>query len=1766
MNILNRRLKAVYQTKNLALILSILLAISISLMALQGPTGFFELIGVTPDAIILNDQFDYSESSHGSWIAGDESLTQWATDQVFLDSLPSSGGTYIEDTASTTQVLDSEHVFAFTSIYDGDGNRQLLSYRAISSGSSVQVTFYETGAIEIGIPDGNPEGTFTYGSYTEVKANITIDSSGLVSVYINDDTTAAATGSISSTLETSKYAFEGPSAPGGRAMVNQFAVVNMAVAPPSAPGAVTVTCGQTITEDTLMANDLDCASGNGLNIGADNIVLNCDGHTISGVRASNSNGIYGDGRNYVTIKNCIVTNFSDYGIILQSTSNSNILSNTVYNNGGPTIMLYYYCSNNLIDNNTVHDSSNGIFIENHGSYNTISNNHAYNNGQYGIALYGSNNNVITNNIVTNNSARGIYLPQSNPDNIITYNTVDQNGGWAGEGVAGIYIASSGITVNYNKIYNNVGYDLRVDSGTINNDFTKNYWNNICLVKLYGIANSSIVPYYMDAELNNLNTHVPTCLGGTPAEPPAETTVTCGQNINESIVIANDLNCSSGHGLNISADNVTLDCGGHTILGVSGSGNYGVYDNNFDNVTIKNCNITKFYGGIYLYGVNYGTVYNNTASGNGQYGLSLEMGFNNSITSNTFSKSNTGVYVVRGSNTFINNTANNNTNGIQLYLTNNSIIVNNTFSNNYYQGFYVLGSNNIIRDNIAKENSDKDFYVDEYAYSCNNIIENNIGSGDRPIKYFNSAVNLSNEVLSELILCDADNSNINNVTIIGSDTMKNNGLFAYYVDDSLFTNINSSHNNFGIYISHGSNNDIIDSTVKDSMNCIYLIYNSSNNSLSGNTLSNCYYGVNIHIDSNNNNLTNNNASYNTNGIDISMGSKNNILDSNTFTNNNVGVYFYESSSNTLTNNIISYNTNGTNVRMNSNNNVFNKNMLYNNTNYAVWNDISSIDNNFTYNYWGSNVCKVKLAGIANSSIVPYYIDAELTSLNTNVPPCLGGTPVAVNVTCGQTITENTIMANDLDCSSGNGLNIGANNVVLDCNGHTLSSSSSSGTGIYFSNYDYVTIKNCVITDFNKGISIDTNADYTTIANNTIRDTNDVGIQIHTSSNVVIANNTVANNANIGIFVYWSPNNMLYNNTVNNNDEGIYIQSYSNYNTLSYNTVYDNNYGFYISQWSDNNELSYNKVYGNTNNDVYQKSDSVNNNIQYSYWGSNVCDVSLNGIAKDSVVPYYSDYELTNLVTTVPPCLEVPLACGNTITTSKTLTEDFNCQSSNGFTIGADNIVLDCGGHTISGSGNYYGIENNGFDNVTVKNCIINYFSESIFFYNYADNGTIDNNVVDSSVMHGIFLANSDSSHITNNIVSNGPYGCYGGIVVGGNSDYNIISNNNVYNNRCENYGAIWLVQNNNNVIANNIITNNLEGRGIQLETCTNTDIIDNTVSNNSYGIYMYASSNNNIINQNKIYDNTRDVYQSDSTNNNLTLNYWGTNGACGAKVSGIVKTDLTPYYTDYELTNLYTEPLNCPFSCGDAITESKTLTEDLNCPYGNGIIISANNIVLDCNGHSIIGPGSSYYGIYNYGYDNVTIKNCNITGFNYGVYFYDHVYYGTITNNTVNSNSLYGIFLDSYSQYNTITDNTANNNHHGIHLYTYSSNNIVTDNTANNNIGAGIYIQWRTSYNTISDNTINNNMYGIGFDTYCEYNNVTDNTASNNNYGINIAGSSNNIINYNEIYSNTQNDVRQTDSTNNNLTLNYWGTNGACGKSFWCKQSRSYALLHRHRND
>src|SRR4051794_36958343 len=94
-----------------------------------------------------------------------------------------------------------------------------------------------------------------------------------------------------------------------------------AVLPQSAALAVAATalsCGATITVDTRLGNDLHDCPGIGIVIGADDVDLDLNGHTVDGDGAGDFEGIQVAGHRNVSITNGSVRDFVEGATVLDA--------------------------------------------------------------------------------------------------------------------------------------------------------------------------------------------------------------------------------------------------------------------------------------------------------------------------------------------------------------------------------------------------------------------------------------------------------------------------------------------------------------------------------------------------------------------------------------------------------------------------------------------------------------------------------------------------------------------------------------------------------------------------------------------------------------------------------------------------------------------------------------------------------------------------------------------------------------------------------------------------------------------------------------------------------------------------------------------------------------------------------------------------------------------------------------------------------------------------------------------------------------------------------------------------------------------------------------------------------------------------------------------------------------------------------------------------------------------------------------------------------
>ena len=70
--------------------------------------------------------------------------------------------------------------------------------------------------------------------------------------------------------------------------------------------------------------------------------------------------------------------------------------------------------------------------------------------------------------------------------------------------------------------------------------------------------------------------------------------------------------TNGRCLNVTAQNITLDCSGYSLSGANNAGSIAIYSDQF-NTTVINCNISNFATGISIYSdsADYANITNNT---------------------------------------------------------------------------------------------------------------------------------------------------------------------------------------------------------------------------------------------------------------------------------------------------------------------------------------------------------------------------------------------------------------------------------------------------------------------------------------------------------------------------------------------------------------------------------------------------------------------------------------------------------------------------------------------------------------------------------------------------------------------------------------------------------------------------------------------------------------------------------------------------------------------------------------------------------------------------------------------------------------------------------------------------------------------------------------------------------------------------------------------------------------------------------------------------
>jgi parallel beta-helix repeat protein len=437
----------------------------------------------------------------------------------------------------------------------------------------------------------------------------------------------------------------------------------------------------------------------------------------------------------------------------------------------------------------------------------------------------------------------------------------------------------------------------------------------------------------------------------------------------------------------------------------------------------------------------------------------------------------------------------------------------------------------------------------------------------------------------------------------------------------------------------------------------------------------------------------------------------------------------------------------------------------------------------------------------------------------------------------------------------------------------------------------------------GIYMRWGSDNNTLTNN-IANSNGVGIDLWDASNNVLINNTANLNRRDGIEVRWgSDNNVLANNTANSNRMGIELWDSSN-NVLTNNTMSGNEYNFgvrgQLSYYSQQDIDTSNKVDGRP---IYywvnQQDKQVPNDAGYvGIVGSTNITVRDLVLTNNYIGVLFADTRnsrIENVTVSNNEYLGIYLYYSDDNRLTNNIA-DSNCgggiylqySSNNRLTNNTANSNNHCTTihHTLG-----YGICMRFYsNNNTLTNNTANSNHQYGFYFGDSSNNRLTNNTANLNDWYGICLDYSGNNKLTSNTMSGNKYN-FG--VFGWRFDYiqdldtsNVVDGKPIYywvdqhDKQVPNdAGFVGVVSSTNITVRDLILTKN--GEGVLFVDSQDSRIENLNVSNNSIGIYLYYSSENNLTNNTANLNSHRSrahsstsgygIHLDHSSNNNLVNN-------------------------------------------------------------------------------------------------------------------------------------------------------------------------------------------------------------------------------------------------------------------------------------------------------
>jgi parallel beta-helix repeat protein len=544
---------------------------------------------------------------------------------------------------------------------------------------------------------------------------------------------------------------------------------------------VDLDCGDVLDSSVKLADNLIDCSGFGLRVDAPNITIDLNGYRIEHDGSSNSadygvdnfSGFFGvtvrngrirgfesgvtvgQGGTHNKVERMVIAGNDEYGIRFDE-GHQTVIGNTVAGNG--SLGLEFSGDDNLVKGNLVYSSGNDGVDLNVGDDNVVTNNFFVANDDIGIFIDGDRNRVVGNTVVKNGSDG---IEGGGNDNLIKSNVVIGNG-TDGDFEHGIEIDGDNNLFKANTVSANAAGGIRTPSGA-NSRIEKNITHangyfgapdGLGLGIDDGVATGTTGTGNI-ARGNDAGAECDPVALCVPNAGPGGTPFNCGDPVDSSIVLDNDLLSCTEDGLVVDADNITIDLNGHTIAhggGTPDPGDDGIDIGSHSGVVVRNGIVKRFYDGIFA-GASTGNQLNNVVvagsfqngvqltgsnhvvkksvmAGNGNYGVFIDLPINNQIVGNTTAFNVfQGINLGAGGGNLVkaNRVAANGDSGITMTVADADRFLKNVILGNDNFGLFPTTSDDaVIKGNDVSGNVNTGIFI---AAGSNNLISKNKANGN-----------------------------------------------------------------------------------------------------------------------------------------------------------------------------------------------------------------------------------------------------------------------------------------------------------------------------------------------------------------------------------------------------------------------------------------------------------------------------------------------------------------------------------------------------------------------------------------------------------------------------------------------------------------------------------------------------------------------------------------------------------------------------------------------------------------------------------------------------------------------------------------------------------------------------------------------------------------------------------------------------------------------------------------------------------------------------